>query len=792
MNLHITSRTVLIAIILSLSTLVCAQFAGGSGTADDPFLISTPDQLAYLSNYTGEARNTDEMTWPYAANTYAGWDFDEIWAEDQSYSVNDGYPYLQVSASDLYALNLFASPEEGGQVIGSGIYEAGEVIYIQAIQNEGWGFYNWTKDGAHFAWVQNFTFTMPAEDVELTANFKVTHTLTLEVVPEGAGEVSGAGAYIEGRPVPIATTANFGYTFINWTNDDGQVVSTQPAFTYYMPDNDVTLTANYIESGSIVIDEFPWMVDFEHIAFPPNGWTMANISGEVSWTRNSAPGGGHSAYHVYGNFLEDTWLISPAIIFPENSQFALNFRSYNYWASYYPGFGGNNVLISTGSPNPQDEDFELLWSPETVVEAWVETTLDLSAYAGDTLYIAFRYYAEYTHDWYVDDVEVAGIPEITTEPESLYLVIDPGTITEHEILIHNTGFGDLEYSAMVQIPAIKVPLPAPVLEQRTSNTGANISGGDNKPVGTTANNQKNVVLHYDGLNVNGVGLTNGGTFSVAARFPASLTAPYNGYAIQSVELYFYSMPTETKLKIWGQGTTLTPGDLLYEANFLVMETGWITVGLNESVMLESEDIWVGYEVTHNAGLWPAGIDGGPAAVDGDWLFVNNSWQRLSEISAFDANFNIRANLELEGFWLSLSPSAGMIEPGESEILTATIDATGLTAGFYSADIDIQSNDPLQPSTAIPVTLDVTTGLTVNTVQHVQIYPVPATDVLMISSTVKMDWVEIFNASGQKVERLILSGVYETRHNISHLPPGVYLVKIAVREGNTLHKKLLIQ
>jgi len=44
---------------------------------------------------TGEGRTTAEMTSPHAGNTYLNWDFGlEIWTEDESYSKNNGYPYL--------------------------------------------------------------------------------------------------------------------------------------------------------------------------------------------------------------------------------------------------------------------------------------------------------------------------------------------------------------------------------------------------------------------------------------------------------------------------------------------------------------------------------------------------------------------------------------------------------------------------------------------------------------------------------------------------------------------------
>jgi len=42
----------------------------------------------------GEGRTTSEMTYPYAANTYVGWNFTDIWHPDINSNVNNGYPYL--------------------------------------------------------------------------------------------------------------------------------------------------------------------------------------------------------------------------------------------------------------------------------------------------------------------------------------------------------------------------------------------------------------------------------------------------------------------------------------------------------------------------------------------------------------------------------------------------------------------------------------------------------------------------------------------------------------------------
>jgi len=43
----------------------------------------------------GEGRTTTEMTYPYSDNTYMDWDFNAIWAADENYKKNGGYPYLR-------------------------------------------------------------------------------------------------------------------------------------------------------------------------------------------------------------------------------------------------------------------------------------------------------------------------------------------------------------------------------------------------------------------------------------------------------------------------------------------------------------------------------------------------------------------------------------------------------------------------------------------------------------------------------------------------------------------------
>ncbi|MHC1775527.1 MAG: beta strand repeat-containing protein [Lentimicrobium sp.] len=66
-------------------------FADNSTVFDSYWNIVTSGQT---SSSGGNARTTAEMTYPYATNTYTGWDFTDTWVEDLNFNTNNGYPYL--------------------------------------------------------------------------------------------------------------------------------------------------------------------------------------------------------------------------------------------------------------------------------------------------------------------------------------------------------------------------------------------------------------------------------------------------------------------------------------------------------------------------------------------------------------------------------------------------------------------------------------------------------------------------------------------------------------------------
>lgn len=91
------------------------------------------------------------------------------------YDWGSGNWTIQAFADDasptLYTLSLLADPEEGGVVAGGGNFQAGEIIPVEATANEGYEFQYWLN-GDEQIFDPAFEFTMPADDVTLTAVFE--------------------------------------------------------------------------------------------------------------------------------------------------------------------------------------------------------------------------------------------------------------------------------------------------------------------------------------------------------------------------------------------------------------------------------------------------------------------------------------------------------------------------------------------------------------------------------------------------------------------------------------------
>lgn len=147
-----------------------------------------------------------------------------------------------------YTLTTAVSPSGYGSVTAGGSMEYGATKSLTATAGTGRYFSSWSKTAGTLSSTTSnpTTFTMGAEAATVTANFG-TNNYTLTVSKgTGISSVSGGGSKAYASSNAISATASTGYTFKNWTsNNGGTFANANSASTNFtMPAGNVTVTAN--------------------------------------------------------------------------------------------------------------------------------------------------------------------------------------------------------------------------------------------------------------------------------------------------------------------------------------------------------------------------------------------------------------------------------------------------------------------------------------------------------------------------------------------------------------------
>jgi hypothetical protein len=154
-----------------------------------------------------------------------------------------------------YTLTMAVAPGGSGtatDLTGGSPYAANTVVNITAVANPGYQFVSWSAPAGTFvnATAATTNFTMPAQNVIVTANFVRVYNLTMAVAPPGSGNATdqtNASPYPAGTPVSIQAVANPPYQFFNWTAPAGTFANaTAATTTFTMPPQDVTVTAHFV------------------------------------------------------------------------------------------------------------------------------------------------------------------------------------------------------------------------------------------------------------------------------------------------------------------------------------------------------------------------------------------------------------------------------------------------------------------------------------------------------------------------------------------------------------------
>lgn len=178
-----------------------------------------------------------------------------IWAQgtfDPASPAEPGMPELK------YRVTLVATPSVGGSVSGAGTYIEGRNVTVTASANTGYTFKSWTNEnGDVLTQNRSYTFVKAPRHETLFANFEFTPSsptepsnpnttlyYQLSVVGDDGCTVSGGGRYLYQKSISVSASLQTGYVFVNWTNQNGEVVSTSRSFTYTKQDKAETLYAH--------------------------------------------------------------------------------------------------------------------------------------------------------------------------------------------------------------------------------------------------------------------------------------------------------------------------------------------------------------------------------------------------------------------------------------------------------------------------------------------------------------------------------------------------------------------
>lgn len=376
--------------------------------------------------------------------------------------------------------------------------------------------------------------------------------------------------------------------------------------------------------------------DFEG-SFPPTDWTLYEASGG-SWEQTStrSHSGSYSAYHDDTSGAQDAWLVTPEI--DVGADYILTYWenvNFVYWADTH------EVLLSTSSGNPADGTFTTTLRSEIGSEdTWEAVTIDLSSYAGETVYLAFRYVGDWSSEWFIDDVVVdeAFVDLSTSEKSASGGNVQAGDTLTYSVSLKNTGLADGVGTTLVD------PIPTGTdFASIVSPADASYNAVDNQIEWTgtvSASTSVDVVFTVD---VTGTGLDCQDTITNSATISqTSLTDP---------------VVTEVTTTFWDE--------VSFAESFEADDGGFTTSGTDST--WEYGTPTTGPAAAHSGDyLWATNLDGEYVAYEDSYLTspvidlsgylplsgypLYLSWWEWRSISSYSAYYSVEVSDDGGGSW----------------------------------------------------------------------------------------------------------------------------------------------
>jgi hypothetical protein len=296
----------------------------------------------------------------------------------------------------------------------------------------------------------------------------------------------------------------------------------------------------------------------------------------------------------------------------------------------------------------------------------------------------------------------------------------------------------------------------------------------------------------DGFNYTGIGLNEGGTFMAAARWDTSQLAPYQNWSLTHIAFF----PTAAEAIFVLQ---VLFDDVLIVSQPVISfnDNAWNTIELDEPVQISGlQELFIGYEVTHFAGIYPAGCDAGPAVPGYGDLFNGGTLSGLG----LDCNWN------LAGYISPVTSDQKNILKHEHDekavllgynvycdgVLIATLspdvtfflyyDPPYSTHEFIIETVYNECTAMSDPCISVSVSIEEMNQSTFN------IYPNPTSGIFTIEGSANHTKVSVFNAFGLEVYRG--EKALPAQIDLTEQPRGVYFIRVEIKEAVFTKKAFL--
>jgi hypothetical protein len=338
----------------------------------------------------------------------------------------------------------------------------------------------------------------------------------------------------------------------------------------------------------------------------------------------------------------------------------------------------------------------------------------------------------------------------------------------------------------------------------------------------------------DGTNSGAIGLTAGGSWDVGAKWDPSMIATLAGGSVTKIKIYPYAAGTFI-LRVWNSddGT-----NLIYEEPVSVTVGDWNEFSLTTPPAIDvTKALWVGYNLTHPAGTFPAGYDPGPCMAG--YGLMGNLGSGWEDLNAYGFDYNWDIEVEIQGVKDSQKPVSlkqtpivnvnpqlatnGKVNTHSSISTHSTTSAPMAVSALLGYNIYRSDDNKLTynklntnliPDTSyvnvVPdygiyfyyvtsvfpsygsllcesdssnvIMADVVIGIDELNGGRISIYPNPATENVFVKSDFTITNIEVLNYIGQTVYTRHNVSEKTVKVNVANFATGVYFVKVTTTDG----------